>query len=121
MGLPEGLRREGFEIVIDFLQAVPTVYLGFPTQYFLGPADIGLALQGVVLGQGLEDNLLVGARELDDLLGEFQDGGLVGVSDVDGFHIRTLQESVYALDLIVDIGEGTCLGTVPEDRQVLPS
>src|SRR5690606_20236754 len=50
-----------------------------------------------------------------------QYGSLVRVTDVDRFHIVAHQQSVDALDLIVDIGEGTGLGAVPKHRQVLPA
>ncbi len=71
------------EGVVGDFQAFGAADLGFPAEDLAGLGNVGLALGGVVFGQGLVDDFLVGAGELDDFFGELRDGDFVGVTDVD--------------------------------------
>ena len=75
------------EGVVGDFEALGAAHLGFPTEDLAGLGDVGLALGGVVFGQGLVDDLLVGSGELDDLFGKLKNGDLVWIADVDGVRV----------------------------------
>ena len=69
--------------VVGNFEALGAADFGFPSEDLAGLGNVGLALGGIIFGQGLVDDFLVGAGELDDFFGELRDGDFVGVTDVD--------------------------------------
>jgi len=76
--------RKRLEIPVGDHQALGARNLRLPAEQLLRQRDIRLALHGIILRQRLVDDLLRGARELDDLPGELLDGDLRGGADING-------------------------------------
>lgn len=94
-----------------------------PAEEALGPGDVGTAALGIVLREGFVDDAIGGAGELDDALGELEDGVLLRVAEVDDLagEIVGLHEEDEATDEIVYIAEGAGLlaGAVDGDGAAL--
>ncbi len=106
--------HESFKISDGGLEAVAQGDLGLPAQDGLGQANIGLALAGVVLGQGLVHQGRTGTGEVADGLGEFDHGEFARVPEVDGASkvVGAVHQAHEALDEVVHVAEGTGLGAV---------
>src|SRR3954452_8157422 len=102
-------------------QSFAQVDLRLPAQRFSREPDVGLADLRVVGGQRLENDLRARPRDLDDRLGQLEQGELVRVADVDGLVQPRLGEADHAPDQVVDVAEGPRLLALAEhrDRAVL--
>src|SRR4051795_1936318 len=69
-----------------------------PPEHTFGQRDVGLALGGVVDREGLIDDLRRGARDLEHLLRQLEDGELVGIADVDRSDVVAVEQSEEAAD-----------------------
>lgn len=89
----------------------------FPPVALPGRGDVRTALFGVVLGQGLEDDVRSATGHFDDLPRQFQDGEISGVAHVQrsaevGF---VFHERNHEFDQIVHVAKGSGLGAVAVD------
>ena len=103
-----------FKISDGGLEAVAQGDLGLPAQDGLGQADVGPALTGIVLGQGLMHQGRTGPGKVADGLGEFDHGEFTRVSEVDGAGkvVGAVHQAHEARDEVVHVAEGPGLGTV---------
>src|SRR5262245_14651364 len=100
-------------------QPVVPVDARLPAEQSAGARDVGLAYLRIVLRQRpiVEDALAAGQGE--DLLGEFEDGHLAGVAEVDRLVKVGVEQADDALDEIVHVAEGARLRAVAVDGQRL--
>ena len=73
---------------------------GFPAEEIAGLGDVGPAALGVVLGEGLEDDLRLGSDRVADVFGEFQDGHFAGIAEVDRIGFIGMGEADEAVDKV---------------------
>src|SRR5215213_6866226 len=105
---------------VELAQPLVETHLGLPCEYLLCACDVGLADLGVVDGQRLVDDRAAAAPDLEDLLGQLEQGELLWVADVHGQVLAALGERDQPPDQVVDVTEAAGLGAVPEDRDGLP-
>mmetsp|Transcript_4992 Transcript_4992/g.16733 ORF Transcript_4992/g.16733 Transcript_4992/m.16733 type:complete len:322 (+) Transcript_4992:2055-3020(+) len=119
-GLLEVAHVEVLEVVDGLLEALVEGHLGLPLDEVLRESDVRSPLLGVVVGQGLVDDLGLGARQLDGLLRELLDGEFARVAKVHRANVLILVHKPHnALDEVVHVAEGPRLRAVPVDGDVL--
>ncbi len=93
--------------------------MGLPAQHPTGLGDVRLALLGIVLGQGLENDARLIPGEGVDPLRELEDGHLRRVADVGGPGLVAHEQPVDTLHQVTHVAEGAGLAAVPIDGQGL--
>jgi hypothetical protein len=107
------------KIVDGCLETGFQVHGGLPAEFFLGQADIRLALAGVVGGERFEDDLGRRAGKGDDPLGKLKDAGFAGVPQVDRTdEIVGIHEPDEPFNQVGHKAEGAGLGAVAVDGDI---
>ena len=96
-----------FKIGDGFDQTVFKSNLGFPAKLFTRQSNIGLALLGIVAGQGFVRNHRLAAGHFHNLFGQFTNGKFAGVAHVHGADKVNGRghEADHALNQIIHIAE----------------
>src|SRR5690606_7529764 len=112
----QGSGEQLFEIGDGLLEAFFQLYLGLPAGGLPRQGDVGLALDGVVAGEGTADQLGAGAGEVDDLFRQLADGEFHRVAQVDGAGdvVAGVHEPDEGFDQVALVAEGSGLAAVAE-------
>ena len=78
---------------------------GLQPRTFSGQRDVRLADLRVVRGQGLVDDLGLGARDLDHRLGQLQQRELVRIAHIDRIVVAGLRQRDHPADQVVHVAE----------------
>ncbi len=92
----------------------------FPAKDTFGLGDIGLTTGRIVLRQGVELEGACGAKKALDSLGKLKQSDLVGIAEVDRLALIGEQQSIQAIDEIVDVAEAARLRAVAVHRERTP-
>src|SRR4029077_5684996 len=116
----ELIPQEALEISAGFQKAVAQRHRGLPAEQLIGFADVRPPLSRIVDRQRQMYDAREGAGELDHLLGEFADGELARVAEIDGSGdlVGCTHETHETVDEIVHIAEGPRMATVSIDGDV---
>jgi len=104
------------KIFYCFSQSSVKLNMGAPAiKSFLSQADIGPALDRIILGQGQEANLRFGACHSNNLFSQIKDGKFDGIAQIHRpcYLVARLHHSDHSLEQVVHILETSCLGAIP--------
>src|SRR5581483_926991 len=113
------LLQDGAEKLDSLAKTVLQRYLRLPSEKAARLADVGAALFGIVLRQRLEDDGGLDAGETADALGEFKDGELQRVAEVDRVRLFGKEQTIQAIHEIRDITEASRLLALAADGERL--
>jgi len=114
-------RGEEFAEVVDGgVEALVEGNSGLPAEFGAGEGDVGLALLGIIAGEGLMGDFGFSADFFEHFFGELEHGEFAGVADVDrAGERRVVHEADEALDQVVHVAERAGLGAIAVDGEIL--
>ena len=111
------LSKHIIEICDRLRETLAQLRLGFPVEFFAGQRNVRLALARIVLRQQLLNQFGLRACQVDDGVGEFANGELVGIAKVD--RPREFGPCIHhpqkAFDEVIDIAERARLLAIAVD------